>query len=368
MADLLPLSGWLSYGSFFLVFACSFAIIVLGLNLQWGFTGLFNVGVAGFVAVGAYTSAILTTPTDGRTIRRLRLAGGRRLAGGDGRVGAGRAAGRRGGAAPARRLPGHHHLRRRGDDPAGGDERATPDRRPFRRAVHPQAAAGLARHRAAVDAGLPGTDAGAAGRRLSGAGEAGAQPLGPRAARHPRGRRRGSIAGQARVLLPPAELRHRQRADGPGRRGLRALRRLHRARGLPADPDLPAVGHADRRRLGQQPRRHARRLRRLGLLDRRRRPAARPGAAGRAGARRRAAGGADRRADRADAGAAAARPARRGRWPSRACAEPDRTIPGHDDASRPPGARCATRRFAGCGKAARCTSSPMRCRPWPRPG
>ena len=55
-------SGWLSYGSFFLVFASSFAIIVLGLNLQWGYTGLFNVGVAGFVAVGAYTSAILTTP------------------------------------------------------------------------------------------------------------------------------------------------------------------------------------------------------------------------------------------------------------------------------------------------------------------
>jgi branched-chain amino acid transport system permease protein len=56
------LSGWLSYGSFFLVFAGSFAIIVLGLNLQWGYTGLFNVGVAGFVAVGAYTSALLTTP------------------------------------------------------------------------------------------------------------------------------------------------------------------------------------------------------------------------------------------------------------------------------------------------------------------
>jgi branched-chain amino acid transport system permease protein len=56
------LAGWLSYGSFFLVFAASFAIITLGLNLQWGYTGLFNVGVAGFVAVGAYTSALLTTP------------------------------------------------------------------------------------------------------------------------------------------------------------------------------------------------------------------------------------------------------------------------------------------------------------------
>ena len=56
------IEGWLSYGSFFLVFASAYAIIVLGLNLQWGHTGLFNVGVAGFVAVGAYTSAILTTP------------------------------------------------------------------------------------------------------------------------------------------------------------------------------------------------------------------------------------------------------------------------------------------------------------------
>lgn len=59
---MLDLIGWLSYVSFFLVFSCAFAIITLGLNLQWGFTGLFNVGVAGFVAVGAYTSALLTTP------------------------------------------------------------------------------------------------------------------------------------------------------------------------------------------------------------------------------------------------------------------------------------------------------------------
>jgi len=63
MPDLMSqMTGWLSYVSFFRVFAGSFAIIVLGLNLQWGYTGLFNVGVAGFVAVGAYTSAILTTP------------------------------------------------------------------------------------------------------------------------------------------------------------------------------------------------------------------------------------------------------------------------------------------------------------------
>ena len=44
----------------FLVFVSIYAIIDLGLNLQWGFTGLFNVGVAGLVATGAYTSALFT--------------------------------------------------------------------------------------------------------------------------------------------------------------------------------------------------------------------------------------------------------------------------------------------------------------------
>jgi branched-chain amino acid transport system permease protein len=51
-----------AYLVFFLVIALTFALACLGLNLQWGATGLFNVGVAGFVAVGAYTSAILTSP------------------------------------------------------------------------------------------------------------------------------------------------------------------------------------------------------------------------------------------------------------------------------------------------------------------
>ncbi len=51
-----------SYGAFFLTTALSFGLICLGLNVQWGQTGLFNVGVAGFVAIGAYTSALLTTP------------------------------------------------------------------------------------------------------------------------------------------------------------------------------------------------------------------------------------------------------------------------------------------------------------------
>ncbi|MFN3320431.1 branched-chain amino acid ABC transporter permease [Rhizobium sp. TH135] len=52
----------IAYGAFFLTMAFTYAIICLGLNVQWGMTGLFNVGIAAFVAVGAYTSAILTTP------------------------------------------------------------------------------------------------------------------------------------------------------------------------------------------------------------------------------------------------------------------------------------------------------------------
>jgi branched-chain amino acid transport system permease protein len=38
-----------------------YAIFALGLNVNWGFAGLFNVGIVGFAAVGAYTYALLTT-------------------------------------------------------------------------------------------------------------------------------------------------------------------------------------------------------------------------------------------------------------------------------------------------------------------
>jgi branched-chain amino acid transport system permease protein len=39
-----------------------YAILTLGLSLQWGFAGLFNAGIAGFFAIGAYATSILTTP------------------------------------------------------------------------------------------------------------------------------------------------------------------------------------------------------------------------------------------------------------------------------------------------------------------
>jgi branched-chain amino acid transport system permease protein len=56
-------SGLLAALVFTGIFATIYALLSLGLNLQWGFTGLFNIGIAGFYAIGAYTSAILTTPS-----------------------------------------------------------------------------------------------------------------------------------------------------------------------------------------------------------------------------------------------------------------------------------------------------------------
>ncbi len=58
MIELTGYSGILVY---FVTFAGIFGLLTLGLNLQWGSTGLFNIGIAGFFAVGAYASAILTT-------------------------------------------------------------------------------------------------------------------------------------------------------------------------------------------------------------------------------------------------------------------------------------------------------------------
>ena len=56
------LYGWMMYGLSLLTVGGIYGIIVLGLNLQWGITGLFNIGIAGFFAVGAYSTAILTSP------------------------------------------------------------------------------------------------------------------------------------------------------------------------------------------------------------------------------------------------------------------------------------------------------------------
>lgn len=54
----------IGYGNYVVAVATMigiYAIMAVGLNVQWGLTGLFNLGIAGFFAVGAYASAILTT-------------------------------------------------------------------------------------------------------------------------------------------------------------------------------------------------------------------------------------------------------------------------------------------------------------------
>ncbi|HEX6971306.1 MAG TPA: branched-chain amino acid ABC transporter permease [Limnochordia bacterium] len=65
--------GIVSYAIFFLINAGIYAVFTLGLNVQWGYTGLFNVGIAGFSMIGAYTSALLTTPASDRHLGGLGL-------------------------------------------------------------------------------------------------------------------------------------------------------------------------------------------------------------------------------------------------------------------------------------------------------
>lgn len=55
-------SGLLAYLVSFAIMAGIYAVFCLGLNIQWGYTGLFNIGIAGFFCVGAYASALITTP------------------------------------------------------------------------------------------------------------------------------------------------------------------------------------------------------------------------------------------------------------------------------------------------------------------
>lgn len=54
--------GVLSYLVFFFTVALILGIAVLGLNLQWGFTGLFNGGIVAFFGAGAYGLILLGGP------------------------------------------------------------------------------------------------------------------------------------------------------------------------------------------------------------------------------------------------------------------------------------------------------------------
>src|SRR5207245_2311263 len=63
----------LSSRVFFACVVLVLGVLTLGLNLQWGFTGLFNAGVVGFYAIGAYTHAILTAAPQPQYVGNLGL-------------------------------------------------------------------------------------------------------------------------------------------------------------------------------------------------------------------------------------------------------------------------------------------------------
>ncbi len=61
----MELTGLFFYAISILIAGGIYAILCLALNIQWGMGGLFNAGIAGFFAVGAYVSALVTSaPTD----------------------------------------------------------------------------------------------------------------------------------------------------------------------------------------------------------------------------------------------------------------------------------------------------------------
>jgi branched-chain amino acid transport system permease protein len=55
-------SGTISFLAGFLTTVAIYAVFTLALNVQFGYTGVFNFGIAGFFMIGAYTAAIFTKP------------------------------------------------------------------------------------------------------------------------------------------------------------------------------------------------------------------------------------------------------------------------------------------------------------------
>src|SRR5205807_5198861 len=53
--------GILTNLGFYVSVAIIFSVLALGFNLQWGYTGLFNAGIAGFFLIGAYVAAFAIT-------------------------------------------------------------------------------------------------------------------------------------------------------------------------------------------------------------------------------------------------------------------------------------------------------------------
>ena len=303
-----------AYLVFFLVVALYYALVCLGLNLQWGVTGLFNVGVAGFVAVGAYASALLTAPDSpdhwgglGWPVAHRLGRGGRSWRG------------------SRRSLVGAVTLRLRHDYLAIAT---------FGIAVTIQLVAlnfvkltngpfGIV----AIPRPLAGWGVTAVGRNvlyllLVSLVVAVTYVLLERLVRSPWGRvlrgLREDEAAAAALGKSPTRYRLEAFVLGAMIMGLGGAIYAHfvglrGARGLPADPHLPGLDDARGRRVREQSRGARRRRPRLGPLERERGPGRRRPAPGDAGAGRGPPGGPDRRRARLGAALPAPGPLRRGR-------------------------------------------------------
>ncbi len=62
---LVTFTGSVNWTVGFLTTVAIFGIVALALNIQWGYTGVFNFGIVAFFMVGAYVSAILTLDRPG---------------------------------------------------------------------------------------------------------------------------------------------------------------------------------------------------------------------------------------------------------------------------------------------------------------
>lgn len=54
----------MAYSTRMLVEASCYAIIALGLTIQWGYAGLFNAGIMGFLAIGAFLTMLFSYPVN----------------------------------------------------------------------------------------------------------------------------------------------------------------------------------------------------------------------------------------------------------------------------------------------------------------
>lgn len=53
-----------AYSTRMLVEAACYAILALGLTIQWGYAGQFNAGVMGFVALGGFCAMLFSVPVN----------------------------------------------------------------------------------------------------------------------------------------------------------------------------------------------------------------------------------------------------------------------------------------------------------------